>query len=253
MPTFTGNIDLPLANDAEGRAQVHSLPFSISTLDVNDKPGNCAAVTDQVYTDMKTTLVTTINSLNSFSASLLGNGVLQNVAITDTDTFQNFQFLLDLNSGELRDNSLASKNFAREKLYYELAANCKDSPDTMLTSYTDQKKITETAKLRLESIQSPEEKVSYYEGWFPLNRPLNDVSLFVLFSLSILFLLISVSVFLRMGGVEFNFLAQPTGGFAAFLAQFGFMLETYRLPILYGLGTGALIGSVGMYLYTKYA
>jgi hypothetical protein len=56
-----------------------------------------------------------------------------------------------------------------------------------------------------------------------------------------------------MGGVEFSFLAEPTGGFAAFLAQFGFLMETYRLPILYGLATGLLVGSVGMYLYTKYA
>ena len=226
--------------------------FSFTTLADNDKPTNCSSVTDAIYSNMKTTLNSNITSLGTLSANLLQTGVAQNTAISAQAALSNLQYCLDLGSSPA-EATLTNKNFAKEKLFYELAASCKDSPDPTLASYTEQKKKTETATLRLESIQSPEEKVSSYEGWFPLNRPLTDTSLFVLFSLSILFLLLSVSVFLRMGGVEFNFLVEPTGGGAAFLAQFGFMLETYRLPILYGLATGTVIGSVGMYLYTKYA
>ena len=60
----------------------------------------------------------------------------------------------------------------------------------------------DVSKTRLDAILESNNKVSYYEGWFPLFRPMSEVSLFSLFAVSIFALLFSISVFLRLNGVE---------------------------------------------------
>lgn len=79
-----------------------------------------------------------------------------------------------------------------------------------LKTYSDknelntQKEITEESKIRYESLQTPEERVSYYEGIFPLTRSISETSLFVMFGLALLFLFYAAAVFLRMSGINFD-------------------------------------------------
>jgi hypothetical protein len=68
----------------------------------------------------------------------------------------------------------------------------------------EQKEKTEESRLRYESLKTPEERVSYYEGWFPLLRPISETGLFVLFGLSLLFLFYSAALFLRMAGIQLD-------------------------------------------------
>jgi len=57
---------------------------------------------------------------------------------------------------------------------------------------------------RLGSIRNPEQNVSYYEGWFPIVRPMTEAALFGLFAAAIFMLLLAVLVFIRMAGVQID-------------------------------------------------
>ena len=60
------------------------------------------------------------------------------------------------------------------------------------------------SKERYESIKNPETNVSYYEGWFPIVRPMSEGALFGLFGSAIFMLLLSIFIFLRLAGVVIN-------------------------------------------------
>jgi hypothetical protein len=111
-----------------------------------------------------------------------------------------------------------------------------------LTTYSDkpelqsQKDKTEESKIRYESLQTPEERVSYYEGWFPLFRTISETGLFVLFGLSLLFLFYSAALFLRMGGITLDITLPST----VYGNSYGVsMLEGYG-PIVVGFVLGLI-------------
>ena len=105
----------------------------------------------------------------------------------------------------------------------------------------EQKEKTEESRLRYESLKTPEERVSYYEGWFPLLRPISETGLFVLFGLSLLFLFYSAALFLRMAGIQFD-ITLP-----------GIVLgQTYGVSALQGNGPfiiGFLLGAITAIIY----
>jgi hypothetical protein len=72
------------------------------------------------------------------------------------------------------------------------------------TKIKEAQAMLDEAKSRLASITNPEENVSYYEGWFPLVRPMSESALFGLFGAAILLLLLSIMISLRLTGVEID-------------------------------------------------
>lgn len=86
---------------------------------------------------------------------------------------------------------------------YRLVASCisEDSGGDK-DKYAKAKATAEESKARLESILTPEQHLSYYDGWFPIFRPMTETSLFFLFGSAIFMLLVSVLLFLRMSGVQ---------------------------------------------------
>lgn len=98
------------------------------------------------------------------------------------------------------------------------------------------------AQSRLASITNPEEKVSYYEGWFPMVRPMTESALLGIFGAAIFMLLMSILVFLRLQGVEINIILPD--------------IPLFTLPpnasyYMYGgLATG-IIGSIGYAYYRR--
>jgi hypothetical protein len=117
--------------------------------------------------------------------------------------------------------------------------------DSITPDYNElkkQKELTDESKLRLESVKDPETKVSYYEGWFPLFRPMSEPALFGIFIAAVLLLLLSIGVFLRMSGIQFS-IALPT------LFAGGESMDTKKYMYI-GLGVGAVAG-IGIYGYEK--
>jgi hypothetical protein len=111
----------------------------------------------------------------------------------------------------------------------------KATPD--LPSYMNAKESLQTSKDRLELLHEPEKHVSYYEGWFPITRPIKEISLFILFGAGIFLLLLAVLFLVRTQGVEVN-IATPTvdqSGLTSVIAT----VKSYGFLII---ATGLLIG-----------
>lgn len=69
----------------------------------------------------------------------------------------------------------------------------------------DMELIAKTAKERASRLDHPYSQITRHETWFPLGRPLREGSVPVLLSISILFLILSLGMFLRMISTDFRF------------------------------------------------
>jgi hypothetical protein len=68
--------------------------------------------------------------------------------------------------------------------------------------------IAKEAKERAKSLETPYNKTSVWEAWFPLGRPLQKESVPVLLGISIFFLIFSLFMFLRLASIELQFKAE---------------------------------------------
>ena len=112
------------------------------------------------------------------------------------------------------------------------------SPDAL----KEQKELTQQSLDRLDSIQSPENKSSPYQSWFPLPRPMVQPALFGLFGTALLLLLASTAIFLRLGGVEIQVIMPMIDfyGISEFFKSKSTILGA-------GIITGALISAIGFW------
>ena len=84
-----------------------------------------------------------------------------------------------------------------------LANSClREATQVDRTEYNAAKAKAEESNLRLKSILTPEQHLSYYDGWFPLIRPMSEKALFGIFGAALFMLILSILVFLRMTGVQ---------------------------------------------------
>jgi hypothetical protein len=102
------------------------------------------------------------------------------------------------------------------------------------------------SKSRLASITNPEENVSYYEGWFPIVRPMTESALFGLFGSSILLLLISIMIMLRLTGLQID-IRMPEVMLPPFLSFL--TLPPNASSYIYG---GIAVGLIGSIIYAYY-
>jgi hypothetical protein len=96
-----------------------------------------------------------------------------------------------------------------------LQARVATNPATTLQNTDDsllliQQKIVESqedlkiAEDRVKTLRNVDKKHSYYESWFPINRPLRSSSIIVCFIFGIFFLSLSFFMFMRYLGVSFT-------------------------------------------------
>lgn len=124
----------------------------------------------------------------------------------------------------------------------EYVTNCvKDDVRFNAADYDAQVKATDESKSRLDAITTPEQHVSYYDGWFPLFRPMKESALFGLFAVSIFMLLLSVLIFLKMKGIEINII-MPQGSIDL----------SWMTKYLSYSGIGIAIGFAVAYILYKY-
>jgi hypothetical protein len=134
-------------------------------------------------------------------------------------------------------------NIQVQQLTY--VAHCiAEQTDATDSLYSNTKQLA-VSKDRYEQLKSPETRVSYYEGTFPIYRPIHQSTLFVLFGVGIFLMLLSILFFLRTQGVEIQLIMPQTtllSGISTFLvgqttyiaiaATFGVVLG-YLLHIYY--------------------
>jgi len=97
------------------------------------------------------------------------------------------------------------------------------------------------SKSRLESITNPERHVSYYEGWFPMIRPMTEPALFGLFAAAIFMLLLSILIFLRLSGVQIDIQ----------IPEMAFNLPPNASYYMYGGVVAGIVGGIGYAYYLR--
>jgi hypothetical protein len=112
-------------------------------------------------------------------------------------------------------------------------------PDT--SEYVQQANSTSESKDRLNFIKESDKNISYYEGWFPLFRPMKEVTLFALFATSLLLLLLAIGVFLHLGGVDLDI------KFPSFELGSGEEGASYKPYIFTGIGLSVTVGLLQWY------
>jgi hypothetical protein len=66
----------------------------------------------------------------------------------------------------------------------------------------------EAAKTRVESLRKPDEQ-SYYESWFPINRPLKRSSIFIVLIIGIFLYILSFMIAIRTLGINIDVSFMP--------------------------------------------
>ena len=120
-----------------------------------------------------------------------------------------------------------------------LAETClKEATQVDRSAYNAAKAKAEESNLRLKSILTPEQHLSYYDGWFPLIRPMSESALFGVFGAALFMLLLSILVFLRMTGVQIQLQIPEIMNIPSWLT-----LPPYASYYIYGGIAAGLIGT----------
>jgi len=120
-----------------------------------------------------------------------------------------------------------------------LAESClKEATQVDRSAYNQAKAKAEESSLRLKSILNPEQHLSYYDGWFPLIRPMSESALFGIFGAALFMLILSILVFLRMTGVQIQLQIPEITYFPEWLT-----LPPYASYYIYGGIAAGLIGT----------
>jgi hypothetical protein len=171
-----------------------------------------------------------VDTVAEFSSALSSNTIDQ---IQDVDSLTGYpqinEYLTTIETSQIPVTRLVASCLEEES---------KQDPKTL----SDAKQRYETSKARYESVTADPAPVSYYEGWFPIFRPLKEVSLFVLFAFALVFLILSVLTFMFMQGIELKF-SLP----ALSESSFSFNIDEYKGYIYGGLAGGAIVTVFGIW------
>jgi hypothetical protein len=80
----------------------------------------------------------------------------------------------------------------------------REASEPNMNALEQQRNDTNESKTRLEFITNADKNVSYYDGWFPMFRPMTEGSLFGLFATSIFLLLLSTAILLQFAGISLD-------------------------------------------------
>ena len=124
----------------------------------------------------------------------------------------------------------------------KLASTClQESLQVDTSALTAAQSALDESKSRLDSITNPERNVSYYEGWFPMIRPMTEPALFGLFAAAIFMLLLSILVFLRLSGVQIDIQ----------IPEMAFNLPPNASYYMYGGVVAGIVGGIGYAYYLR--
>jgi hypothetical protein len=170
------------------------------------------------------------NNIFTFNKNLSNSSIDQRQAVSDISGYTEIKTYLE----KVKTNQLPVLRLVNDCLAESTTVN----PASLVKAESDY----EASKARYESVTSDIERVSYYEGWFPLFHPMKERSLFIMFGLSIILLIISVLFFLQVGGVHIKFILPETTVPYPTLPT-----PSYTKYIYSGVGCGILYILVGRY------
>jgi len=169
-------------------------------------PTTCASIISKANTDVQTAFLTSYGLQDKASAAATDLSIKDKLI-----SFQEYlqpatiDQLQDITSkgGYSNVNTFITGLQTTYLPVIRLAETClKEATQVDRSAYNAAKAKAEESNLRLKSILNPEQHLSYYDGWFPLIRPMSESALFGVFGAALFMLILSILVFLRMTGVQ---------------------------------------------------
>jgi hypothetical protein len=77
--------------------------------------------------------------------------------------------------------------------------------DTLKTQIQESQKDLQIAEDRAATLRHPEKNRSYYESWFPINRPLTNSSIVIILAIGIFFFVMSFFILFKSFGFNLRF------------------------------------------------
>jgi hypothetical protein len=102
------------------------------------------------------------------------------------------------------------------------------------------------AKDRVESIRHPEQNVSHYESWFPIDHPLQKITVIVLISINIFMFTFLFLMMMSLAGYDVYLYTQPRREFIQ-RTSFGWIYSQLTPPFWI-----ALVVIISIILYYRY-
>lgn len=110
--------------------------------------------------------------------------------------------LIFLENGLDRAVSCLSKDLLQRTTEASKIYNLQSEIEALRKEVEAKKQSVEEAKERSNLLDNPYSKTTWWESWFPLGRPIRKENVPVLLSVSILMLIFSLGMFLKMAGWE---------------------------------------------------
>lgn len=120
-------------------------------------------------------------------------------------------------------------------------ANCVTEQTDMTESLYSNAKELSLSKERYDMIDSPETHVSYYEGTFPIYRPIGQTTMFALFGMALFLMLLSILLFLKTQGIELQLIMPQTFALPGAPSMFSGQLTYIGIASLVGVVLGYFI------------
>lgn len=221
-------------------------PFVIVAVGAGAVPQTCSAIKSEASAAatsdafLQTYKLSGVNQLDTQLTTL-------KAALALADQGQELTGKAGFDGRSIVNNGMNIKDFVRSisTTYLpiiKLADTClQESLQVDTSALTKAQAAVDESKSRLESITNPERNVSYYEGWFPMVRPMTEPALFGLFAAAIFMLLLSILVFLRLSGVQIDIQ----------IPEMAFNLPPNASYYMYGGAAAGIVGGIGYAYYLR--
>lgn len=204
---------------------------------VNSVPNTCATILSSARRSGTKDTFLSLYKLNEIKTNL--QDLKTKLSAPNVDQLQP----IESKAGYSDVNSYITQIESSQLPIQRLVSKC--LKEEMEVDVESEKAKVEESKSRYEAIMAPEQRVSYYEGWFPLFRPMSESALFGIFGAGLALLLLSILLFLRMQGVQLR-IDFPE----LFLA--GFDLSPYTGYIYGATGLGIALAFLGHFYFKWY-
>jgi hypothetical protein len=140
-------------------------------------------------------------------SSLIMNCDANSITIVNTN-MQKINDCMNATTGTTLASSLASKIGGLQQSVIEIENNIDDSKESLLIS-----------EERVKRMAHREKNVSFYESWFPMDKPLKMDSVPILIGFSILFFTIFVGIVATAFGINLELSKEPINSKSADLSK----------------------------------
>lgn len=169
---------------------------------------------------------TRLDTIGSYNSSQLQADLNANDAQAQQRIETNLSEIEALESSLNSISSCVQKDMIGRQEYASKIYSLQDKLTTLRKEGNDAEHTAKEAKERARLLEKPYSNTSRWELLFPLMRPMKTESVPVLLSLSILFLTLSLGMFLRLASIEFKF--DTTLNSASFSDGFRFPFLKYQ-------------------------